>query len=286
MSVVMNEGSLDEVDWGCAEAQDEHGHSPEVPEGASRNKEASRKCKFSMMPTEMIESPPDANCSLLYNYLDLRQGKAGRPVRGAQSVADALGMQARTVMTHARHLADLGWIEIDPDPRNAIPPYSKYEFRVVHNPARKRVNPAAKTAAPRRAARRASNHPSHPSSRRPIYEATPDALTAPGVARSARVESRVERATRPPTCTAESAALSRSPRYGGGLVDDGSQWDGEDTGEEECLGECDSGQEEELSEGSVGLAARDYLFWYGDAEPVVPSSNCPTCGDDPCSCPF
>ena len=121
MSVVMNEGSLDEVDWGCAEAQDEHGDSPEAPEGASRNKEASRKCNFSMMPTEMIESPQTRTVRCFTTISTFARAKQGVPFRGAQSVADALGMQARTVMTHARHLADLGWIEIDPTRATPFP---------------------------------------------------------------------------------------------------------------------------------------------------------------------
>ena len=75
------------------------------------------------------------------------KAKQGGRSCGAQFIADTLGTQARTVMTHARHLADIGWIEIEPNPLQARRPYPKYEFRVVHNPARKRVNPAATTAA-------------------------------------------------------------------------------------------------------------------------------------------
>ena len=113
----------------------------------AEDRKAARRPKFSMTPTEMIEEARDAFCARLYSYLDLIHGSAGRPAKGAQAVADALGVQARTVMVHSCHLAEAGWIEIEPDPRHARPPYPQYEFRVVHNPARKRLNPAATTAA-------------------------------------------------------------------------------------------------------------------------------------------
>jgi hypothetical protein len=254
--------------------------SAEDTAGASEERKAARRPKFSMMPTEMIESPPDATCSHLYNYLDLCQGQVGWPARGAQSVGDALGIQARTVMTHARHLEDIGWIEIEPDPRTARPPYPKYEFRVIHNPARKRVNPAATTAAPRRAARRTSKYLSRPSSRKSVHDATGAALIAPGVARSARVDSRANRATQVPTSTADSAPLSRSPRYGGGLRGGGFQ------GEELSGKDWDSGGSDEKSRDYADcLATRDAAWWSEEDEPP-PSDNCSSCGDDPCSCPF
>ena len=112
----------------------------------------------------------------------------------------------------------------------------------------------ATTAAPRRAARRTSKYLSRPSSGKSVQDATGAALIAPGVARSARVDSRANRATQVPTSTAESAPLSRSPRYGGGLRDEGFQ--GEELSAEECCpGEGSSGESAGFDFGEANSAA-------------------------------
>ncbi|MGO9288987.1 MAG: hypothetical protein ACLQIJ_09565 [Polyangia bacterium] len=67
--------------------------------------------RYSISPGFLIEFS-DAMCLKLYSYLDLRQGSRGRLVRGDQEIANALGCQARTVRTHAEHLAGAGSIRI------------------------------------------------------------------------------------------------------------------------------------------------------------------------------
>jgi hypothetical protein len=98
---------------------------------------------YSITPRFLTESG-DPYCAQLYNYLDLRQGTRGRFARGDQAIADALGWQARTVRSHAEHLAGAGWIRIHKQPTESGA-HKATEYEVVHNPARKRTNTNATT---------------------------------------------------------------------------------------------------------------------------------------------
>ncbi len=96
--------------------------------------------RFAMIPESLItgllpaaDSRVRASALHLYAYLDLRQGKDGRPVRGFRYVARAIGLQERTVAKVAKALAEAGVIEL------TLSEGSKSaEMRVVHNPARER----------------------------------------------------------------------------------------------------------------------------------------------------
>jgi hypothetical protein len=91
-------------------------------------------------------------CVKLYNYLDFRQGSRGHPVRGDQAIADALGCQARTVRTHAEHLAGAGLICIHKFVTEGGA-HKATEYEVIHNPGRKRFNENATTPIRKRRAR-------------------------------------------------------------------------------------------------------------------------------------
>ncbi len=75
------------------------------------------------------------DCHRLYAYLDRRQGGRAWAVKGAGEVAKGLSWQSRTAKKHLRHLADVGLIELDPEP---APAWGNTLVRVVHAPARRR----------------------------------------------------------------------------------------------------------------------------------------------------
>jgi hypothetical protein len=107
--------------------------------------------KYSITPGFLSESS-DPWCVQLFDYLDLRQGSGGRFARGDQAIASALGWQARTVRTHALHLAGAGVIRIHKNV-TASGAHRATEYEVLHNPGRKRFNENATTPVRRRRAR-------------------------------------------------------------------------------------------------------------------------------------
>jgi hypothetical protein len=125
----------------------------------------------------------DSRLVHLYAELDLRRGATGRPGGGYRDLAKALGWQPRTVERYARHLADLGLVEINSDGRGAV------AIDVVHNPSRKdRRNPDSTVAdAGSRVFPRAGTRAGH--QRRPPPDvANGAALGAPTAARADRAQ--------------------------------------------------------------------------------------------------
>lgn len=112
---------------------------------------------YAVVPRFLSESF-DAWCAKLFGYLDLIQGSIGRPARGDQAIADAIGCQARTVRTHALHLASAGLIRIDKTVTDSGG-HKATSYFVLHNPARKRINENATTPLVKRRARPASRLP-------------------------------------------------------------------------------------------------------------------------------
>ncbi len=80
----------------------------------------------------------------VYCYLDLRQGKDGWPVKGFRKVAKKTGLQPRTVAAAAKTLAEAGLIELT----LTKPVAKKAVMKVIHNPARGKVNPHAVVGPP------------------------------------------------------------------------------------------------------------------------------------------
>ena len=130
---------------------------------------------------------------LVYSYLDLRQGERGWAVRGYRVVAKETGLQDRTVASAARTLADAGLIELSV----TRPVATSAVMKVIHNPARRRVNPDAAVGPPAKRYRH-NTLPYEPAESvreshqtvQPLHTegATPDARDATG-SRSTRYES-------------------------------------------------------------------------------------------------
>lgn len=58
----------------------------------------------------------DPGCALLFAHIDRKtSGPYGKPVGGFRAVADAIGMDKRTLKLHAEHLAELGYIHLQTD---------------------------------------------------------------------------------------------------------------------------------------------------------------------------
>ncbi len=56
----------------------------------------------------------DPSCALLLAYIDRKtSGPSGMPVGGFRAIADAIGLEKRTVGIHAKHLAELGYIHLE-----------------------------------------------------------------------------------------------------------------------------------------------------------------------------
>jgi hypothetical protein len=97
-----------------------------------------KKPRFALVPQDIIESGLDASCVRLYAFIDLRGGPKGTwEMPGAMDIGDLIGMQAETLLRHARHLAEAGLIEYGRKGQG------KYVFRILHNPAREKISPAA-----------------------------------------------------------------------------------------------------------------------------------------------
>jgi len=91
-----------------------------------------------------IDSRERGSAVVLYCYLDLRQGADGWPVKGFRAVARKLGYQDRTVSSAAKILHEAGLIELtltQPVATSAV-------MKVIHNPARRRVNPSVTLRSP------------------------------------------------------------------------------------------------------------------------------------------
>lgn len=140
--------------------------------------------KWAMIPESLIvgellpgiSSQQQASALRLYCYLDLRQGANGWPVKGFRTVAKAIGMQPRTVSMAAKNLETAGLIELTvtaPVPTSAV-------MRVIHNPARSRVNSDVALGTP---AKRDRHDKSAYNGSNPLARVTHQA-----VARAARVE--------------------------------------------------------------------------------------------------
>lgn len=92
--------------------------------------------RFAMVAVSVTGGLRCGDCHRLYAYLDRRQGKSSSwAVKGAADVADNLVWQRRTAKTHLRHLADVGIIELDPEPSRG---WGNTFVRVAHAPARGR----------------------------------------------------------------------------------------------------------------------------------------------------
>ena len=122
---------------------------------------------------------------LLLCYLDLRQGERGWPVKGFRYVAKEIGLQDRTVASAARTLNEAGMIELT----LTSPVATSAVMRVVHNPARARVNPDVALGSPSKRYRHETlQYPASPSVRAShtgVQDAhteasTPDARNAAG----------------------------------------------------------------------------------------------------------
>jgi hypothetical protein len=160
---------------------------------------ADERDRFAMAPESLItgllpeaDSRTRATAFMVYAYLDLRQGEKGRPVQGFRNVARKIGFQERTVAAAARALANAGLIELSESGSNAT------VMRVLHNPARGRVNENAEVG---RTPRRYRHDPT------PWNDETETLLrqAQEGVASGARSE---------PKGVASGATPPRSPRSG------------------------------------------------------------------------
>ena len=113
---------------------------PKRGEGADVEVARQQPRQFAMVPAEVIRHLECANCVHLYAFLDLKQGNGGRPARGLESIAAPLGWQHATVRKHVQHLVAAGLIALDPPPQPGRG-WSKVQFRVAYNPARRRLCP-------------------------------------------------------------------------------------------------------------------------------------------------
>ena len=91
---------------------------------------------YSIVPA-MISEQACPTCVALYSALDLRCGKDNRVQRGLASTAAMVHVDERTVMVHARHLAETGWINLD-DGATETGGHKAAQMSIRHNPARRR----------------------------------------------------------------------------------------------------------------------------------------------------
>jgi hypothetical protein len=155
------------------------------PQGAK----VARPAAYAMVSAELIESGLDDVCFRLYAHFDRVQGASGSPACGAEKVGQAVGLQARTVIDHAKHLQDYGLIEISKLGQK------KYVFNVVHNLSRGRVNSCRQIPELRIRQKMRSSHARY-------------------IARNTRDRPRAERAHSSTYRDAGDAGQSRSTRYG------------------------------------------------------------------------
>jgi len=92
-----------------------------------------------MVPKSIVESGLDDGCVRLYAYLDRVQGNNGHPARGFAATGEDLGLQPRTVSSHAHHLCEFGVIALEGSTGDGG--HGKEVMRVIYNPARRRWPP-------------------------------------------------------------------------------------------------------------------------------------------------
>jgi len=87
---------------------------------------------YAQVPSSVTESGLDHACVRLYNFVVQHSGPKGQEwvVKGASEIAKRINMQTKTLMTHARHLADYGLVSHDRDGMKMI------EFHLLHCPPR------------------------------------------------------------------------------------------------------------------------------------------------------
>lgn len=100
--------------------------------------------QFAMIGASIIVSDLDAECIVLYAYLDLKQGSRGHAPRGIRAIARALGWTSRTTRKHIGHLADRGLAEETKDDG-----HGRTAVRLVHQPARGVVNGQVRLGKPK-----------------------------------------------------------------------------------------------------------------------------------------
>ena len=141
---------------------------------------------WSPVPACVVETG-DLQCIALYALLTLRCGKDNRRQRGWKRLAEALGVQVRTVREHALHLAERGWINIHGD-SNALGAERSVEVWLRHCPVLgivgENVHPLSRKHAKEQTVAR-STHPVDPDEQPTVVRSThstdPDcrALNAP-----------------------------------------------------------------------------------------------------------
>ncbi|MGA3354372.1 MAG: hypothetical protein ABSD85_14485 [Acidimicrobiales bacterium] len=95
------------------------------------SREVKGRGPFSLVHASITVSGLDHGCHRLYAFLDLKVGpKQEWIVAGAAEIGEQINMQGRTVLEHARHLADAGIVRFYREGQ------SKVHFLLLHNPAR------------------------------------------------------------------------------------------------------------------------------------------------------
>jgi hypothetical protein len=219
-----------------------------------------------MVPRDLIESDLDNGCIRLYAYLDGVQGEKGWPAKGYAATAQRLGMQARTVGEKAEILEARGLIEITRDVSSGTSGARKEVMRVIHNPARKRTNPAVVLGEPRKRYRSKSKYSANAEGERldRRSERKP---------RSTHPDQRVQRDLEAEPRTAFNAPRSRSTRCEEGLLPEECEMCGQE-----------AGRWADLLDGTVGLycdyhadekADQGYIVHALDDGPPEPASTDP-----------
>jgi DNA-binding transcriptional ArsR family regulator len=115
-----------------------------------------------MLPRELIESGLDAGCVRLMAYVLLKAGPDNSwPITGATEIGDRIGMQAATLLSHAKHLRDAGLITFERLGRE------KYRFTILHDPKRGLLNSGVAIPPSRPHARKKSKYSAPPILRSP-----------------------------------------------------------------------------------------------------------------------
>lgn len=87
--------------------------------------------RWAMVGESVIRRLVCTECLRLYCYLLSRQGTPTYRIRGMDRIARELSRQVRYIKKHALHLAEVGLIELDPEPGRS---WSKTRIRVLHAP--------------------------------------------------------------------------------------------------------------------------------------------------------
>lgn len=110
---------------------------------------------FAQVPESVIESGLDDACVRLYTYIAQHSGPKGQQwdVEGASEIAKRINMQTKTLMTHAKHLAECGLVLHN---REGL---KKIEFHLIHCPPKDLINVDVKIPPPAPRFRKTSNPP-------------------------------------------------------------------------------------------------------------------------------